>query len=52
MTWEWKSIGIELVPAPPQRRRWKIVRDWLFALAVGGAFWWFFIWAGTRLWKH
>lgn len=27
------------------------ILGWLLAFALGNGFWWFFLWAGTRLWK-
>lgn len=42
-----------LLPVPEPRRlvNWAAVGGVILALALGGAFWWGFIWAGTRLWK-
>jgi hypothetical protein len=43
-----------LLPVPEPRRlvNWAALGAGILTLALGSAFWWFFFWAGTRLWPH
>ncbi len=37
--------------SPRAIMNWGAIGGALLAIGISGAFWWFFIWAGTRLWK-